>query len=122
MRFATDPLHCENHTTCSESFQSKAYKDLNPLNKEACEQFNSILRSVQQSVTYMNFETYMSAMKVFIAFHNMEGIELNKYKWKSKCYNLHEAIICMYYNLQEVMQGFYVGYNLQYLLIHGCKP
>ena len=78
LRFATDPLHCENHTTCSESFQSTAYKDLNPLNKEACEQFNSILRSVQQSVTYMNFETYMSAMKVFIAFHNMEGIELNK--------------------------------------------
>ena len=39
---------------------------------------NYLLRSVQQSVTYMNFETYMTAVKVFISFHNMQGIEVNK--------------------------------------------
>ena len=39
-----------------------------------------------------------------------------------KCYDLHEGIICMCYNLRGVMQVFYVGYNLHCLLIHGCKP
>ena len=49
----------DNHTTCSQS----AYKIQGLKNyKEACEQFNSLLRSVQQSVTYMNFDTYMTAV------------------------------------------------------------
>ena len=72
LRFSTDPLHIENHSSCSESYQSTMYQDLKAQNKEACEQFNSILRSVQQTVTYMDFKNYMSALKVFIAFHNMQ--------------------------------------------------
>ena len=66
----SDPLHIPNHTTCSQSFQSKIYEQLKPLNKEACEQFNSILRNIQVSLTYMSFEHYMAAMKVFVTFHN----------------------------------------------------
>ena len=73
IRVATDPLHVENHTTCSKSFQSTIYTDMKHLNREACEQFNSLLRSVQQSVTYMDLETYLLAMKVFISFHNMQN-------------------------------------------------
>ena len=46
LRFASDPLHIDNHTTCSESFQSIIHQVLKPLNKEACEQFNSLLRYV----------------------------------------------------------------------------
>ena len=55
----SDPLHIPNHSTCSSAFQSIRYDDLKPLNKEACEQFNSVA-----------FEHYMAAMKVFVTFHN----------------------------------------------------
>ena len=68
----SDPLHIGNHTTCSDAFKSKYYPDLKPLNKEACEQFNSLLRNIQTSLTYMSFEHYMSAMKIFVAFHNLQ--------------------------------------------------
>ena len=68
----SDPLHISNHTTCSDAFKSKYYPDLKPLNKEACEQFNSLLRNIQTSLTYMSFEHYMSAMKIFVAFHNLQ--------------------------------------------------
>ena len=78
VRFATDPLHSENHTTCIQAFQSNLYSDLKAQNKEACEQFNSVLRSVQQSVTFMDFEHYLTALKVFISFHNLQGLQINK--------------------------------------------
>ena len=77
-RFITNPIHSENHTTCSQAFQSNLYSDLKAQNKEACEQFNSVLRSVQQSVTFMDFENYLTALKVFISFHNLQGLEINK--------------------------------------------
>ena len=65
-------IQTAKHTTCNESFQSKHYEELKPLNKEACEQFNSLLRSIQTSLTYISFEHYMTAMKVFVAFHNLK--------------------------------------------------
>ena len=74
-RFVTDPLHIDNHTSCSETFKSTLYSDLKKQNKEACEQFISILRSIQHSVTYMDFNNYITALKVFIAFHNLQGME-----------------------------------------------
>ena len=40
LRFATDPLHCDNHSTCSQAFQSHIYADLKALNREACKQVN----------------------------------------------------------------------------------
>ena len=67
----SDPLHIENHSTCSDSFQSTKYKHLKGLNKEACEQFNSILRRIQTSLTYMTYKNYLNALKVFVAFHNI---------------------------------------------------
>ena len=77
LRFATDPLHCDNHTTCSQAFQSHLYSDMKAQNKEACEQFNSVLRCEQHSVSYMNFDYYLTAMKVFISFHNLRSREIN---------------------------------------------
>ena len=78
LRFVTGPLHCENHSTGSQAFQSHIYADMKALNKEACEQFNSVLRSVQHSVTYMKFENDLTAIKVFISFRNMHGLKINR--------------------------------------------
>ena len=75
MKFTSDPLHIDNHTTCSESFQSTLYSDMRKLNKEACEQFNSLLRSVQASVSYMKFDNYLQALKIFIGFYNLRGMD-----------------------------------------------
>ena len=71
MRFVTDSLHIENNTSCLKSFRSTLYADMKVLNKEACEQFNSLLRSIQKSVTYMDLESYLLAMKIFVPFHNV---------------------------------------------------
>ena len=79
IKFASDPLHIDNHTTCSASFQSTMHSELRKLNKEACEQFNSLLRSVQSSVSYMKFENYLQAIRIFIGFYNLRGMEkINK--------------------------------------------
>ena len=40
---ACDSLHDENHVGCSKSFNNKLYTSLEPLNKEAYAQFNSLL-------------------------------------------------------------------------------
>ena len=72
MLIISDPLHIPNHTTCNMSFHSNKYDELKPLNKEACEQFNSLLRSIQTSLTYMSYEHYMTAMKIFVSFHNLK--------------------------------------------------
>ena len=72
MLITSDPLHIPNHTTCNKSFHSNKYEELKPLNKEACEQFNSLLRTIQTSLTYMSYEHYMTAMKIFVAFHNLK--------------------------------------------------
>ena len=74
----TDPLHVYNHTSCSESFKSTLYPKMKILNCEACKQFNSLLRNIQQSVTYMTFDHYMRALCVFIAFYNLRGIDTYK--------------------------------------------
>ena len=37
----------------------------------------NFLRSVQHSVTYMN-DNYLTAMKVFTSFHNMQGLKIDK--------------------------------------------
>ena len=51
MRIVKDPTHIENHAICMKSFRSISYADMKGLNKEVCEQFNSLLRSIQKSVT-----------------------------------------------------------------------
>ena len=69
--FATDPVHEGNHSRCSESFQSTAFQNMDKLNREACEQFNSVLRGVASSVAFMKFEHYMLAIKIFMYMHNL---------------------------------------------------
>ena len=71
IKIATDPLHIDNYTTCSQAFQSTIHPEMKKLNKEACEQFNSLLRSVQTSVSYMKFDNYLQAIKIFISFFNL---------------------------------------------------
>ena len=78
LMFVTGPLHCENQFTGSQAFQSHIYADMKALNKEACEQFDSVLRSVQHSETYMNFDNNLTAMKVFTSFNNMLRLKINK--------------------------------------------
>lgn len=68
IKIATDPLHTDNYTTCSQAFQSTIHPEMKKLNKEACEQFNSLLRSVQTSVSYMKFDNYLQAIKIFISY------------------------------------------------------
>ena len=68
----TDPVHEANHSRCSASFRSTEFANMDRLNREACEQFNSVLRSIASSVAFMSFDHYMLAIKVFIYFHNLE--------------------------------------------------
>ena len=75
MLIASDPLHGDNHVGCSKSFNRKLYTSIEPLNKEACAQFNSLLWSVQSSVTYMTYNNYLQAINICIAFYNLCGIE-----------------------------------------------
>ena len=50
IKIAKEPLHRDNYTTCSQAFQSTIHPEMKKLNKEECEQFNSLLRSIQTSV------------------------------------------------------------------------
>ena len=43
LRIVSNPLHTANHTSCFEAFHSHTYFDLFEINKEAAEQFNSLL-------------------------------------------------------------------------------
>ena len=72
MLITTDPLHIPNHLTCNQAFHSTQYDNLNLLNREAAEQFNSLLRHIQTSLTYMTYENYMLSLQVFVSFHNMK--------------------------------------------------
>ena len=65
----SDPLHANNHTACSKSFNSSIYPNLSYINKEACEQFNSLLRSVESSVSYMTYDNYLQAIKIVISLY-----------------------------------------------------
>ena len=45
------------------------------VNAEACEQFNSLMRSIPSSVLYMLFDNYIHSVKMFIKFYNMPGLD-----------------------------------------------
>ena len=49
LRLTSDPLHNDNHTTCASSFNSNQYDKMHKMNKEACKQFNSLLRNIHES-------------------------------------------------------------------------
>ena len=54
LRITTDLFHQCNHTTCSDSFKSSQYQDLNGANSEACEQVNSALKRITNSTPFMS--------------------------------------------------------------------
>jgi hypothetical protein len=68
--FVSDPFHEKNHTACSQSHMSSQYPDLNKLNKEAAEQFNSALESIGKSCTFMGPKLYMTAVSIFCIWQN----------------------------------------------------
>ena len=62
-----------NHKSCSNSFKTSEYNQLEKINSEACEQTNSSLRRVTSSTTFM------SPLTLFMADIN---ISANKFKKK----------------------------------------
>ena len=58
-----------------ESYLSNEYPRLHPLNQEAAEQFNSVLRMVTHSVAMMSLENYLTAINVFVTFFNLRWID-----------------------------------------------
>ena len=70
IEIVTDPFHQPNHTNCSDSFKSTSYQNMNDLNCEAAEQFNSLLRTMHPNFAMMGVEHYMTAMKIYIAYRN----------------------------------------------------
>ena len=71
MTIVSDPLHAVNHTNCTDAFNSRLYPDMAALNKESVEQFNSLIRGVQSSVSYMTYDNYLQAIKIFVMFYNL---------------------------------------------------
>ncbi len=74
IRIVSDPLHAFNHVSCAHSFNSSYHSDLTRLNKEACEQFNSVIRNIQSSVSYMNYANFLNSIKIFIMRYNRSTV------------------------------------------------
>ena len=71
IRVTSDRFHENNHKTCSSSFKTSSYPSLRSANSEACEQFNSVLRRISSSTTYMQQSLFMRAITLFIADQNI---------------------------------------------------
>ena len=54
LHIVSDLFHEGNHTTCSNSFKSTRYPDMDILNKKAAEQTNKDLRMIASTTTFMN--------------------------------------------------------------------
>ena len=66
----TDPFHQNNHKSCCESFKSIEYLNLSHVNYEACEQFDSNLRTIHASYALIDREHFMRPVSIFIAYNN----------------------------------------------------
>ena len=66
-----------------ESYLSNEYPRLHPLNQEAAEQFNSVLRMVTLSVAMMSLENYLTAINVFVTFFNLRWIDCLINVWQN---------------------------------------
>ena len=62
---------------------SNEYPRLHPLNQEAAEQFNSVLRMVTHSVAMMSLENYLTAINVFVTFFNLRWIDCLINVWQN---------------------------------------
>ena len=62
LNVVSDPFHEPNHTTCSDSYKSTQNPKFREQNKEAAEQFNSILSRISTPLLFMKPENYMRAL------------------------------------------------------------
>ena len=74
LSITSDRFHKINHKSCSNSFKTSEYNQLEKINSEACEQTNSSLRRVTSSTTFMS-----PTLTLFMADIN---ISANKFKKK----------------------------------------
>ena len=79
LSITSDRFHEVNHKSCSNSFKTSEYNQLEKINSEACEQTNSSLRRVTSSTTFMSPTMYMMSLTLFMADIN---ISANKFKKK----------------------------------------
>ena len=79
LSITSDRFHEVNHKSCSNSFKTSEYNQLEKINSEACEQTNSSLRRVTSSTTFMSPTMYMRSLTLFMADIN---ISANKFKKK----------------------------------------
>ena len=68
-----------NHKSCSNSYKTSEYLQLENINSEACEQTNLALRRITSSTTFMSPSMYMRSLTLFMADIN---ITANKFKEK----------------------------------------
>ena len=68
----SDPFHEPNHTTCSDTFKSTKNPKFREQNKEAAEQFNSILSRISTPLLFMKPENYMRALTIYCAYQNLK--------------------------------------------------
>ena len=69
----SDPFHEPNHTTCSDSYKSTQNPKFREQNKEAAEQFNSILSRISTPLLFMKPENYMRALTIYCAYQNVKS-------------------------------------------------
>ena len=79
LSITSDRFHKVNHMSCSNSFKTSEYNQLEKINSEACEQTNSSRRRVTRSTTFMSPTMYMMPLTLFMADIN---ISANKFKKK----------------------------------------
>jgi len=64
LSITSDGFHEVNHKSCSNSFKTSEYNQLEKINSEACEQTNSSLRRVTSSTTFMSPTMYMRSLSL----------------------------------------------------------
>ena len=73
LNVVSDPFHEPNHTTCSDSYKSTQNPKFREQNKEAAEQFNSILSRISTPLLFMKPENYMRALTIYCAYQNVKS-------------------------------------------------
>ena len=84
LSITSDRFHEVNHKSCSNSFKTSEYNQLEKINSEACEQTNSSLRRVTSSTTFMSPAMYMRSLTLFLA--DMKKVQTNLRKSISKSF------------------------------------
>ena len=85
LSITSDRFHEVNHKSCSNSFKTSEYNQLEKINSEACEQTNSSLRRVTSSTTFMSPTMYMRSLTLFMADINISANKFKKKYFKVIC-------------------------------------